>query len=1169
MNSFSKTRSDVEQSKRERIDPNQAKIFGAQKRRLAYLLSRYCPPSLKGLDLSRRLRLPGAFIEGSYPTEKEYDQNIRDSGKRVLRRPLRFLTHDAFEKWTILPGQKGEVPTRGLPRELCDALGFVIADESGFWPLGSAKADSAEAAAIAEIFDVKVRDLASFIETGLSQPAAIFHNLKSAQFDEFNFETVSARASQEQSKKFLQGRETPWIGFVNSGSTIERDIESSVLTSIERGEERAILITSAAGDGKSTLLYRLARQLFNKGSRVIFRHARNHVPDFSFNTAIRNSAKTVIFVDRAEYIKDIKTIARFCEENSNTVILLSAREMDWIRVHKFIDTNIFSHFSINRLSESEIERLASLISDFDAAEEGAQIKDIRSRILKSNTSGDFPHMLAAMMTACSGKDFSSIIKSFVENFKYKEILKATAICSQFGEKGKETYCTTSIFSALLIDDQSHQLDKGRANFNNLYNSIKSEIIRISGDRYELRHPDIAKMAISQLYDTNDVFVLRKTEELLDDLYRIMRAIIRVRVLDQDTKTNRLVPSHYMYDIPRFWWQSHTVGGHQLGRRLFESIIDLLGFPHVDKSVKAGLISSWLDLEEKSANNDSERDEIFEKYYPLLVQLWSDQLDKLIGCNSSEEANARKSLENAYDRWCTFAVRAHGVGDFHEPELGSLRFVFRLKWHSHRGLFQKASTVSRLRVLDTTDEGLGARVAPALFTIRWLYRELWQSEDHSKKVAAAQNWAQLEQSRDNFGSKVDPGEFSARWIYQTAWTDKSWSAHLAIQWAQMEAGVQNLGRKVDPEKFTARWICQQAWDDPKLRSAQLAIQWAQMEADAESDEKNFGSKVDPEEFSARWIYQTAWTDELRSAQLAIQWAQMEAGDQNLGRKVDPEKFTARWICQQAWDDPKLRSAQLAIQWAQMEAGDQNLGRKVDPEEFSARWIYREAKTHGLQSSEMMRHWAQMEAESQNLGRKDKPEEFSARWMYRELATGKDLRTIARLWAKTEFEDGNIGEYIQLHKYSARWLYVTCLNEKYLDEDLKNDWFYNEMSLDNLGEDSGDTFGTAWWIIKSVFTKQEKSYKTAMAYLQGCIGNLGNFVDPEPGTARYLFRKAFRETGATSSYWAKLEIEAPDANINYGRDFSANWIFQEYKKKFGDEYDKLESWLATSKRASRSK
>src|SRR5436190_453078 len=82
-------------------------IYRGQKKRLQYLLTRYAPPHLSGVELYRRLRLTDAFDEraDSEKSEANYRKRISEDGKRWLTDKERVkATVAQFSQWMLLDG---------------------------------------------------------------------------------------------------------------------------------------------------------------------------------------------------------------------------------------------------------------------------------------------------------------------------------------------------------------------------------------------------------------------------------------------------------------------------------------------------------------------------------------------------------------------------------------------------------------------------------------------------------------------------------------------------------------------------------------------------------------------------------------------------------------------------------------------------------------------------------------------------------------------------------------------------------------------------------------------------------------------------------------------------------------------------------------------------------
>ena len=1154
----------------QRVDPEDERANINQKLRLRYLLRHYASSSdLSGTFLYRRLRLQGAYRDAKERgvTENSFREQITNEGKRWLLDVAWATDVENFKKWTRLPGESGYTPSRGLlpnsSRRLVEALGFILADDYPHWghPL---KDDD---------FRLKQQAIANFIVTGSPQPADIFLGVSPRYAEEITDAVAAKAASPENCRRFLRGNTSPWLGLTVADGTIKRTIEDELLLTIRETEHRAILITSAAGDGKSTLMYRMAIQLFKEGWRVLFKHADRDNGKLNWPLGRSNRARTVLFLDRAEGVVDLASLPEWLDENPSLRVVFAARDMDWQRGGAGIESNRLKHFPLTRLDDQEIDNLARLLVAHDAPRAKASFDELRKRLRHSVHETEYPHMLAAMMTACSGEDFSHVLTSMVVNFVPQELLRWTAICSQSHDsKGAPMFCTGRMMAALHCNGLDEGIEEGERRFETAFSRVRSEIIRIYRDRYDLRHPDIAKFVLHHCYDGAANGVLRKINSLVDDLYTIMSAIVRIRLLENYERLRRGVPDNYLYDFPRSWWSSPAAPDHEVGRQIYEDVYNLLsGSPKIDRRLSANLVMGWLSLEFHVETSDRHAVEVQEKWYPVLIRIFSDLLTRVQGSNSDEEEAISELLYKVYDWWIGFALRHGKIGAIEHPESGTMRAIFRQKWDTHGGRFRGTTALFWLVAADASAEGLGDATEPLPYTHRRLFRDLW-NEDSKRSALLAIHWAELEAEQGELGAPSKTGldiiepKYSARWVFREAWKEENrarlCNADLMHRWASMEAEAKNLGAENDPSQYTARWVFREAWkEENRARcNADLMHRWASMEVEA----KNLGAENDPSQYTARWVFREAWKEENRArcnADLMHRWASMEAEAKNLGAENDPSQYTARWVFREAWKEEnraRLCNADLMHRWASMEVEAKNLGAENDPSQYTARWVFREAwkeeNRARLCNAYLMHRWASMEVEAKNLGAENDPSQYTARWVFREAWKEENrARCNADLmhrWASMEVEAKNLGAENDPSQYTARWVFREAWREenraRLCNAYLMHRWASMEVEAKNLGAENDPSQYTARWVFREAWKEENRArlcnadLMHRWASMEVEAKNLGAENDPSQYTARWVFHEAWREENRTTLLettlvlaWFKL------CRINFGED-TARWI-----------------------------
>ncbi len=175
-------------------------------------------------------------------------------------------------------------------------------------------------------------------------------------------------------RQFLRASMRPEMRFVNAGSSIARNIEVELVRRIEHDPKRVTLLTSAAGDGKTTLIYRLAQTFFQKGWRVLISEEWQSFPRFEgdFTRDVRRA--TVLMIDRADEISNLGPLYVWIARNPSLRIVLTSREIDWQnRGHTLSDAR-FHHIRLPRLEiDGEITSLADLFIKYKDPDIGRHI----------------------------------------------------------------------------------------------------------------------------------------------------------------------------------------------------------------------------------------------------------------------------------------------------------------------------------------------------------------------------------------------------------------------------------------------------------------------------------------------------------------------------------------------------------------------------------------------------------------------------------------------------------------------------------------------------------------------------------------------------------------------------------------------------------------------------
>lgn len=180
-----------------------------QKLRLAYLRKNYFPDMME-IHFFKRLRFSDVV--------KQYSKTTVDGIDTIEGMSLRWLpddckawslkTGDAFKKRAIIDKNKeGYVPKKGLEKDLCDALGFVFADEYRH---------GLDAPLTAEMFNERRKNISSFLFSGTPQPAGIFQNTPIHEAEEITPTIIETSVSEGLKRNYLRGKARHYLVLISS-----------------------------------------------------------------------------------------------------------------------------------------------------------------------------------------------------------------------------------------------------------------------------------------------------------------------------------------------------------------------------------------------------------------------------------------------------------------------------------------------------------------------------------------------------------------------------------------------------------------------------------------------------------------------------------------------------------------------------------------------------------------------------------------------------------------------------------------------------------------------------------------------------------------------------------------------------------------------------------------
>lgn len=978
------------------------------------------------------------------------------------------------------------------------------------------------------------RELTEFILHGNGSPFAILHNSPFAA-SELSFEhqapAVSPEEANDDQKRravaFLRGgRPLDWD--IIRDVAIDRPIEEDLLSGIQ--SEQLVVLTSSAGDGKSTILKRCALALAEGGWRVLMTEPPPHRPFPSVKILGASKKPTCLLVDNADLATNFPFLESELVEAPYLRIVLCARSYQWERKRFVLSRKLT--LSVPTIAGAEIDALVQRLIAWRASGRPRTRDELKTAILHS-VHGEHPHLLAAMMTATHGVSFRTIIDRMIDEFedaKEQWSLRLVACGALFEELsgGRTGRLPGPIFLRIVA---KHLNPNGAAGerlsewARARLRAFASEIITHKPpvthavSQYDLRHPDITYHVLNRYFGTCWGETAGDINLLEEDFHEIVSA----EFAHFSTKEGRRNAVSYAVETINSYFKSKGYGQNwvsvDLIRRLTRTIIDTLGSFDHEINIKQTVLLMWAQYEDYSEQIQQTES---------IVNNLSDLL--------FEEACELDLGGEAWRQWAKAATGRGNSGSWEEPEPTSARAIYRRAWK--RGVHDPAFLRDWI-AFEASNGNLGDVGTPVENSARWIARWAWEAEIRAPVLIA--KWIRLEIKAGNLGVIVDPDPYSVRWIFHTQVQAEERDENLFSDWFRLEENAKNVGDATNPERNTARWIARRAWDQG-LVGGNLVSSWIRLEA----NEGNLGKPEEPNPYSARWIAREGGDAALDSEVLLSTIMVIEARDGRVGQVEAPAEWTARWYARRAWQRG-IRGKQFLSAWARLELLAENLGGLPQPEPYTARWILRSAWNLGIKNSELVMLWLNLEARANNIGGYETPAPYTFRWVGRAALAGDilDAGWLAGLM-KLEEELGNLGEAADPAEFSARWIGRRAWLRGARAESFLVGWVAIEALAKNLGEFDAPAEFTSRWILQTAWAERVR-LNTGIALwimIEGQNGNIGEAVAPRKFTARWIARTAWASGIRTEniiSEWHAVELLAAEADQNNEHiEFTAAWI-----------------------------
>lgn len=247
--------------------------------------------------------------------------------------------------------------------------------------------------------------------------------------------------------------------------------------------------------------------------------------------------------------------------------------------------------SLQRLSGPEIATLAAAISEFDAASPAASISEIEER-LRVSVDSDYPHLLAAMLTATQGTSFETIIESMIDAFEesgdawYLKVVAAFSFVDWLSQNRAGRISHNALRATLPSDLRrlTSSASPGTTMMD-IMNRVRSEVLSLPVDRgflssteYDLRHPDIVRLVMRRYYDVDSFGQPVAVGMLMDDLAAVLWDEIKGDLATQRTGKNRWSPTavEFAKQLITCREGSHATFLIRIARHFFNQVVEVLG-----------------------------------------------------------------------------------------------------------------------------------------------------------------------------------------------------------------------------------------------------------------------------------------------------------------------------------------------------------------------------------------------------------------------------------------------------------------------------------------------------------------------------------------------------------------------------------------------------------------
>ncbi|MBU3175379.1 trypsin-like serine protease [Clostridium estertheticum] len=649
-----------------------------------------------------------------------------------------------------------------------------------------------------------------------------------------------SKYNDERLKDFLKGQKCTW-GLIGNNCTIKREVTETVIVKILT--KKIIGILGAGGEGKSTILMQVCKELNNIGYTVYWN--TEQIKKTLYNMELKSTTDSVVLViDDASGDVEFEKFA-LQAANKGYKIIFAARENEWkmgrMRSESAELEREAELIELKKVTEAEAVKFAHLIvvtMNIDTKESEIQ------KIFTENNNG---FLLAAMLMVVYGRPLEEIVKDILLKIKKESenVLKVLAIIC-------------------FIEELESRVKK---NIN-----ITSEIYRVLYSSYGIKKKEINVILHKEVQKTN-LSIIRTRHPIISNI--ILEFLIRRE--DAEFEVGDL-----LYDfITCFYKVENNKGKKTMPIGIYKSVYPMMR--EILNDVYINNITQCQDIAIYITEMYSTRGDIW--------ILWAGiaRNQDNVGQDVDEEYGARWILKkasekcplygNIYLKWAEIEIEQNNVGaDINEEN--SARWILKegtKKCLSDENIYIKEAE------LEIEQDNLGQDISEEN-SARWILKE------GTKNCNAGGNiylkWAEVEIKENNVGAGINE-ENSARWILKQGSRKHPFNnGNNYIKWAQLEIKQENIGRDINEEN-SARWILKQGIEKCPL-DGNIYMYWAELEI----EQNNIGKDIN-EENSARWILKQGIKKCPLFSNNYIRWAEMELKQDNIGQDIFEEN-SVRWI-----------------------------------------------------------------------------------------------------------------------------------------------------------------------------------------------------------------------------------------------------------------------------------